>query len=271
MTTADASMKKKGRGTDSGKIKGFSTGGSYASPATIIVANSLIALQQEMDSPPATTEAGQTFLKTLLVFSSEEEVLDLLLYELLQIAAWHTFPQEAEAIVQLYEFSLRIAWFRQQRQATSKEYRPLNRRRLRYALLRPQENVRDKLLTDDIPELYRAIARLQTMSSPTPKQRQTLQAQISLRLANVLYYAVQLLVHDLWKSISQVANQGYSPNQFFTACQQAMATFTELVQKYCTEAQKTPAQGFSKAVLKFALRATSNQQFPEAELLLMQE
>lgn len=156
---------------------------------------------------------------------SAEEVEQRIFQAEFRIAAAAAFPEQVQDIEDLYQFALRIA------QISRGEND-----------LQPRDSVRLKLIQEAV-EFRTSLQGQQSleMEQQAPEQRIT----IVLRLASLIYYAVQDFAHEL----RLLAKQGTdsSPEAVVKALQ-------VIIQDACRDADLSVAQGFEVARGKFGCR-----------------
>jgi hypothetical protein len=114
------------------------------------------------------------------------------------------------------------------------------------------------------------VQRQRNTNDPDPERLR--RAKVRHRLANVIYYSVYMLAHDLQEALTLALQE---ENTFIETleplCTQAIANFRQVVQTYCSLAEVSLQEAFQKATFKYAIRSVEGKKYEAAELLLMEE
>lgn len=218
---------------------GISTGTVYVRVDKLERIRRLLSFQHHEEPTEAHVRA---FIERLFTLP-DQQVGDLLAREEFKGAAIEAFPKFLQEIEDLYQFALRIA--KMQRNADT---------------LRPQSAVRTKLY-EEIAELHDMIMQVKNAHVVSGQELKD-QIDVRLRLANVVYYAVQNLKHDL-------ALAATSPENL--TLEDATNSFRVVVQSACAQAKCSHHIGFTAAVRKFGLRSLLQQKNVPAERLLLSD
>jgi hypothetical protein len=196
---------------------GISTGGTYLRVDKIERLRRLLRLQGlEGGDEQIRSLAGELFTFT------DGQAEQVLFQREFKVAAALAFPEHAQAIEDLYQIALRNA--RVQRQEPD---------------LRPREAVREKLLLQEVSEFYESLLLLER------GERDRIDVQ--LRLASVIYYAVQAFVHNVRLAVQS--------NEQAITLDEAVKAFREIVQRSCEQANRSVRAAFESAVRKFGYRS----------------
>ena len=225
------------RSTLSKERGGISTGTVYVRVDKIDRLRRLLAFQQHEEP---TEERLRSYTESLFAVS-DHGVENVLAHEEFKAVTQAAFPRFLQEIEDLYRFALRIAKIRRNE-----------------VTLQPPSAVKTKLY-EEIAELHEVIMQVEH-GSHASNHLQRDQLDVRLRLASVLYYAVQNLKHDLVLAATSPANM---------TLDDAMSAFHVIVMNACSQAQCTLFVGFTSAVRKFGCRSLLEQKNEQAERLLV--
>ena len=215
---------------------GISTGGVYIRIDKIERIKRLLFFQLHQEPTDANI---RTFMDSLFTLA-DQQIGDLLAREEFKAATTAAFPTFSQEIEDLLQFALRIAKILRNEDT-----------------IRPQKAVNTKLY-EELAELHEVIMQVEHEHLSSEKAQN--QIDVRLRLASVLYYAVQNLKHDLALAATSPQN---------VTLEDATNTFRVIVMNACTQANCTLFVGFTSAVRKFGCRSLLKQKNVPAERLLV--
>jgi hypothetical protein len=229
--THKGATRKRSRSKDRG---GISTGGTYLRVDKVERIAHLLVLQGR----EATKELIQQLADELFQFP-DERVDEVLAQQEFQAAAFLAFPEQAQMICRLSDFALRIAQMRRLQDD-----------------IHATRQVKDKLLQEEVPQFYETLHLKELGQSDT--------TAVLLRLANIVYYAVQAFAHDLRLT---ARNGEFSLDELRTA----IDAFQQTVTRYCTAADQSVITGITAAYRKFGYLSLVEEKVDEILRKLMED
>ena len=219
---------------------GMSTGGSYLRVDKIARLEAMLQLPGTEGSP----EQLRSFIEKHLQYSDEQIDVWLEQQEFERVAE-AAFPQHTQTICDLHEIALKIAKLRRNESD-----------------LRPPEQVKDKLLSEEVPQFYQVRSSYEQGTASIN--------QVVLRLGSITYYSVQAFAHDLRQATKMQPGS-------VDALHEVIRAFQQLIQRYCLEAhviaerEEAITLGLEAGHRKFWSRALLGQRNDRIEETLIEE